>query len=150
MAQTQADINAKQRERRRRDGNSDTRKYERENPKGFLMRVYRNMHSRVTGVQKREAQYYVGLALLSRETFYLWILADPDFLRLWAEWQDAGRPQRLTPSVDRKDVLLGYELFNIRWVAQAQNSGDLTRRNTTTRARGAAWHAARQRIETCA
>ena len=43
----------KQRERRKRTGNATIKKYEK-SPKGFLMRLYRNMQSRVTGVQKQK------------------------------------------------------------------------------------------------
>lgn len=142
-----SDVLTRQRERRRMNNNADTRKYERENPKGFLMRVYRNMKSRVVGVQAREAQYYVGLPLLSKEEFYEWSLADVAFWDLWFTWQHTGRQRRDAPSIDRKDVTLGYVLDNIRWVTQAVNSGNLTRRNTTTRARGEQWHAARTKQE---
>lgn len=61
--------NKHQREKRKREGNIITRRYEK-TPKGFLMRGYRNMQSRVTGVQKKKAHLYLGKELLPRDEFY--------------------------------------------------------------------------------
>jgi hypothetical protein len=44
-------------------------KYEK-TKKGFLMRKYRNMQSRVTGIQKKKAHLYKDLYLLPREQYY--------------------------------------------------------------------------------
>lgn len=68
------------REYRKRTGNRATHKYEK-TVKGFLMRKYRNMQSRVTGVQKLKAHLYRGKDLLSREEFYDWALNSEDFKR---------------------------------------------------------------------
>ena len=99
-------------------------RYERMNPKGFLMRVYRNMWSRVTGVQKREARFYEGLPILPLTVFYCWALGDQSaFWLLWRIWQTSGRDRRLTPSIDRRDATKGYVLSNMQWLTQAENSG---------------------------
>lgn len=137
--------NAWQRAHRLATANKSTFKYERETHSGFLMRAYHNMKARVNGVQKREAQYYQGLALLPKDEFVAWSLADTAFQALWAAWQAANRDRRLTPSVDRKDVTEGYVLSNMQWVTHAVNSGRLTRRDNTTRACGEAWHEARRK-----
>ncbi len=60
-----------QRIRRKKDGNKNTKKYEKTH-KGFLMRLYRNMQSRVTGVQKLKYHLYEGLTILPRKEFYEW------------------------------------------------------------------------------
>jgi hypothetical protein len=100
------------------------RKYERTNPRGFLVRVYRNMWSRVVGIQRREAQFYEGLPILPKTAFYLWALGDDSaFWPLWHKWQTTGRERRLVPSVDRIDAAGGYTIDNIQWLTHAQNSG---------------------------
>lgn len=96
------------------------------------MRVYRNMQSRVTAVQKRYARFYLGKSLLSREAFYDWALNSPRFRELYSQWVASAFEIRLAPSVDRIDREIGYELGNIRWVTQAENSAN-TRRTKRTR-----------------
>jgi len=118
--QSKEERNAKQRERRKRDGNALTRKYEK-TQNGFLMRLYRNMQSRVCGVQKLKSHLYEGKDLLPRQEFYDWALADQTFLTLWDEWQQSGNERRLTPSVDRVDSDKGYETGNMEWVPFHEN-----------------------------
>ena len=92
-------------------------------PSGFLMRCYRNMLSRVVGIQKREAHYYQGLPLLPKRVFYWWSLADDSqFWPLFRQWVSASYEHRLTPSIDRKDARRGYTLDNMRWITQSENS----------------------------
>src|SRR5437868_1147795 len=62
-----------QRRIRAKINNRYTHKYEK-TPKGFLMRLYRNMQSRVTGVQKKKYHLYEGKELLPRAEFYDWAL----------------------------------------------------------------------------
>lgn len=121
MARTQEEKNAYQREYRNRVANACTWKYEKTKP-GFLMRLYRNMKSRITGVQKRKAYLYVGKALLPKSEFYEWALASPKFHEMFARWIAAGYPRQLTPSVDRKDSDLGYEVPNMQWLTHSENS----------------------------
>lgn len=113
--------NAKQRERRKLNNDSDTKKYEK-TEKGYLMRAYRNMLSRVTGVQHKKAHLYQGLEILSKEDFYKWSLEDSDFLSLFKEYKGSDFETRLAPSVDRKDSTLGYTLDNMRWLPHWKNS----------------------------
>lgn len=102
-------------------------KYERKSKQGFLMRAYRNMQSRVTGVQSRKHHLYAGKELLSREEFYRWSLESLDFHRLFDAWLAAGHPRRICPSVDRKDSSLGYSIGNIRWITFSENCRNIRR-----------------------
>jgi hypothetical protein len=61
--------NARQREYRSKTNNQCTRKYEK-TKSGFIMRMYRNMQSRITGIQWKKRHLYSGKELLSREDFY--------------------------------------------------------------------------------
>lgn len=129
----QAKINAAQKERRKRTSDSDRKKYEK-TPSGFLMRLYRNMKSRVSGVQKLKHHLYAGKELLSKEDFYAWANDHIDFHRLFAIWAKSGHDRRLTPSVDRIDSSKGYTLDNMRWLTHSQNSAITSRTKTATRA----------------
>jgi hypothetical protein len=90
--------------------------------KGFIMRVYRNMQSRVQGVQWRKAHLYAGKSLLSREQFYEWAFTSAEFHELFAAWEFSGYARQYTPSVDRIDSSRGYELENMEWVTHSENS----------------------------
>lgn len=109
------------REYRQRTGNAATKKYER-TPKGKIMRSYRNMQSRIEGVQGHKHHLYAGKELMPREEFYAWSLSDPDFIRLYTEWVESGFDRRLSPSVDRIDASLGYVAGNVRWLTHSENS----------------------------
>lgn len=110
-----------QRERRKQNGNADTRKYEK-TPKGFLMRMYRNMQSRVTGVQHLKAHLYKGKPLLGRQDFYDWATSSPDFEKMFRVWEDSNYDRKLAPTVDRKDSSLGYKINNMQWLTHSENS----------------------------
>ena len=111
----------RQKEYRERTGNAATKKYER-TKKGKLMRNYRNMESRIKGIQWRKAHLYEGKTLISRDEFYDWSMADPEFHRLFDEWVESGYERKLSPSVDRKDSSQGYEIENMEWVTHSENS----------------------------
>lgn len=113
--------NRLQRERRSRNNNKNTKKYEK-TKKGFLMRCYRNMKSRVTGVQKKKKHLYLGKALLDKEIFYDWSLKNESFNNLFSEWELSGYDRKTCPSIDRINSSLGYELDNIRWITHSENS----------------------------
>jgi hypothetical protein len=112
---------AYQREVRKKNGNLYTRRYEK-TKKGFLMRLYRNMQSRVTGIQHKKAHLYKGLSLLDRDTFYEWALNHPDFTQMFDDWVASGHDRKLTPTVDRIDSSNGYVLNNMRWLTHSVNS----------------------------
>lgn len=88
----------------------------------FLTRVYRNMLSRIKGVVKHKAHLYDGLTILSRDQFLEFSKSDPEFNRLFDAWQESGRDQKLVPSPDRMDSSKGYELWNIEWTTNSENS----------------------------
>lgn len=110
-----------QRRHRRLTNNADIHKYEKTVP-GFLMRLYRNMKSRVTGIQRMKAHLYVGKYLLPKEEFYAWAMRSARFRELFVSWKESGYDRKLTPTVDRIDSALGYSLANMEWVTHSENS----------------------------
>jgi hypothetical protein len=120
MMKTREEKNAYQRERRKLTANQSTVKYEK-TKNGFLMRLYRNMQSRVNGIQKTKYHLYAGKYLLPRDEFYEWAKPNTEFNRLFDEWEKSGYERRLTPSVDRINSKLGYETSNMEWVPFHEN-----------------------------
>jgi hypothetical protein len=114
-------LNEIQRIKRKENGNEITRRYEK-TPKGFLMREYRNMQSRVTGIQKQKTHLYLGLPLLDRESFYQWGYNQHEFHILFEAWKENHYDRKLTPTVDRIDSNKGYALGNMEWVTHSENS----------------------------
>ena len=114
-------LNEYQREKRKLNGNLYTRTYEK-TINGFLMRMYRNMKSRVSGIQQKKAHLYSGKYILPREEFYKWAKPNKEFLNLFYAWEKSGYNRRLTPTVDRIDPSRGYELKNMEWVTHSLNS----------------------------
>jgi len=112
--------NKKQREKRALNGNCHTKKYEKTN-KGFLVRTYRNMLSRVTGVTKNKNHLYLGLEILDKDYFYLWSLSNFDFNYLFTKWVESDYKRTLTPSIDRIDSKKGYTIDNVRWITFSEN-----------------------------
>lgn len=110
-----------QKKYRQKTNNMATKKYEK-TKNGFLMRVYRNMKSRIVGVQKLKHHLYSGKYLLEKEEFYQWAKSNSKFFILFAEWQSSGFDRKLTPSVDRIDSSKGYFLGNMEWVTHSENS----------------------------
>jgi hypothetical protein len=98
---------------------------------GYLMRKYRNMQSRITGVQKSKFHLYKGLELLSREDFYNWAYNHAEFLKLFVKWRNSGYDRKLAPSVNRIDSSRGYVLANMEWITHSENSrlGSINRNN---------------------
>jgi len=86
------------------------------------MRVYRNMLSRVRGIQPRNRELYVGFPILPKEQFYDWALSDSQFVQLFSVWEASRFDRRLTPSIDRINPDRGYESDNIRWLTHSENS----------------------------
>lgn len=116
-----------QKKYRQDNGNSSTKSYEK-TPKGYIMRTYRNMLSRVSGVQEQKNHLYLGLPILDKEDFYVWALASDIFEDLFGTYKHSGWDLRFAPSIDRKDPTKGYVLDNMRWLPQCVNSA-LTRRH---------------------
>jgi len=89
---------------------------------GYLMRKYRNMKSRITGIQKKKYHLYEGLEILPVEEFYMWSLSHPDYECLFNKYKESGFEQKLAPSVDRIDSKKGYVMGNMRWITHSENS----------------------------
>lgn len=106
---------------KRKSKSLSNKKYEK-TKNGFLVRLYCNMKGRVNGTQKHKFHLYAGCKILGKEKFYKWANESLEFHRLFKEWEDAGYPMKLTPSVDRKNPFYGYELFNMEWVTHSINS----------------------------
>ena len=114
--------NEKQRIRRKANDNAITRKYEK-TKKGFLMRLYRNIQSRITGVQKAKFHLYKDKGIdLDRDEFYEKYLNDQMFNMLFDIWQANEYARKLTPSLDRMDSSRGYTFDNLEWVTHSENS----------------------------
>ena len=104
------------------NGDSHTKSYEK-TPRGYLVRTYRNMSSRVTGILKHKQHLYEGLSILGKDAFYEWSLSkDSGFIELLDSYAASGYDMKLAPSIDRKDSTLGYEASNIRWITHSENS----------------------------
>ena len=93
---------------------------------GFLMRVYRNMKTRVNGNHKK-SHLYLNKELLNKETFYNWSLENNDFHNLFIVWENSEYKRVLTPSIDRIDSDYGYNLANMRWVTFSENCRNVKR-----------------------
>ena len=101
--------------------NAPTKKYEK-TPKGFLVRKYRNMLSRIVGVQKTKYHLYRNKYILPKEDFYKWALGGDAFWILYKVWISQNYSRKLTPTVDRIDPRRGYELPNMEWITHSENS----------------------------
>lgn len=119
--QTREERNANQRAYRQANGNACTLRYE-HTEHGKLMRCYRNMKSRIEGVQWMKAHLYAGKSLLPKDEFYAWAMQSNAFHRLYRQWVESGYDRKLAPSVDRIDSTRGYELGNMEWVTHSENS----------------------------
>jgi len=110
-----------QRNHRAKTNSIHTKKYEK-TTSGFLMRLYRNMQSRITGVQKQKYHLYEGKFLLSRQEFYDWAKNSSKFYELFESYKNANWDRKLAPSVDRVDSSKGYLIENMEWVTHSENS----------------------------
>jgi hypothetical protein len=117
---TRQEKNEKQREYRIRTNNSCTRNYEK-TKSGFLVRMYRNMKSRITGVQWKKKHLYSNKELISKEQFYEWANNNNDFHVLFSNWEASKYNRKLAPSIDRIDSDSGYTIENIRFVTFSEN-----------------------------
>jgi hypothetical protein len=128
---TQEERNKNQREKRKSSGNKHTKTYEK-TQSGFLMRMYRNMKSRVEGVQHKKAHLYKGKELFDKETFYEWANCSPMFRVLFRQYEESGYLMKNAPTVDRIDSSKGYVFGNVEWVTHSVNSSRSSRKNENT------------------
>jgi hypothetical protein len=134
---TKEERNKKQREKRAANGNAHTKKYEK-TINGFLMRLYRNMQSRVEGIQKQKYHLYKDKELIDRQSFYVWAKTNARFYYLFIIWEESGYNRKLAPSVDRIDSSKGYTIDNMEWVTHSENSrrGSINAHRSRTRRTG--------------
>lgn len=120
-----------QRVYRKNNKNISTKIYEK-TERGFIMRLYRNMKSRIEGVQKGKFHLYSGKELLDKHTFYKWAINNEKFIKLFRSYKESGFPMRLAPSVDRKNSSIGYVLENMEFVTHSENSrrGSISHKNS--------------------
>jgi len=88
--------------------------------KGFLVRCYRNMKSRVSGIVKKGN--YKGLEILEKNSFYDFSINDSCFNDLFVKWVKSDYDRKKVPSIDRIDSSKGYVIGNIRWLTLSENS----------------------------
>ncbi len=105
--------------------NHDTREYDkrrhRTNPKRFLQHKYIMIRQRCTHPGK--SRHYYGLEFMSKEEWQEWCEQSyGTFISLYRNWQEAGCPRRLAPSIDRIDNNKGYVKGNLQWLTQVANS----------------------------
>lgn len=105
---------------RKKTCNRDTKLYEK-TKKGFLVRVYRNMLSRVRGVVHLKNHLYLGKSILEKETFYNWSLQNSSFHTLFEDWEKHDFMLKKTPSINRINSDIGYELDNLEWISFSEN-----------------------------
>ena len=113
--------NRLQREYRALNHSMCTKKYEK-TISGFLMRMYRNMKSRIVGVQRAKYHLYKGKYLLPRKQFYRFALKNMQFLQLYTTYINSHYQQKLAPSINRIDSSKGYSLDNMEFITQSENS----------------------------
>lgn len=89
---------------------------------GYLVRTYRNMLSRVSGVLKKKAHLYKGKEILSKQDFYDWSLQNKSFHLLFENYLCNNYNMKLSPSIDRIDSSKGYIIDNMRWITHSENS----------------------------
>lgn len=88
---------------------------------GFLVRLYRNMKSRIEGIQKIKRHLYSDKEILGKSEFYSWAKSCQEFHYLYDNWKESNYSRKLTPSVDRINSSKGYTLDNMEWVTFSEN-----------------------------
>lgn len=86
------------------------------------MRKYRNMLSRIKGIQKTKIHLYQDKQILSKNDFYVWAKSNSNFMKLWQNYMKFGRKMGLAPSIERINPKLGYVLENMEWITHSENS----------------------------
>jgi hypothetical protein len=119
-----------QKKYREKCNNSSTKKYEK-TKSGFVMRAYRNMQSRIKGIQAKKYHLYFGKSILAKEKFYEWCQYDEQFHILFDNWQRKNYDRKLTPSIDRIDSSKGYIIGNMQWITHSENSRKTSRNKCT-------------------
>jgi hypothetical protein len=101
----------------------EARSKDRLNKRLRLTHTYIRMKQRVGGkVYPLAVKIYAGLSLLPQEEFMSWATANKDFHRLFDAWVASGFIRRLSPSIDRIDPSIGYQISNMQWLTSSDNA----------------------------
>lgn len=90
--------------------------------RGFLDQKYTAMSRRVRGKDRNCAHLMTGLPILPRKDFIVWAYAQENLVGLFTAYRNSGWDFKLCPVIDRLDEKRGYELGNIRFITQSENS----------------------------
>lgn len=104
--------------------------------RGYLVLKYAGIVDRCTNPRCRNAHIYYGLTYPKKEVFYEWAMASKEFHSLFRKYARSGYQRRLSPSVDRIDDSLGYDLTNIQWLPNYLNAAKGTQRRWDRYRRG--------------
>jgi len=104
-----------------------TKRYEK-TKKGFLVRMYRNMTSRINGIQTKNYHLYQNKEILGKEEFYNWALNNNKFHELFNQWEANYYSRKITPSIDRIDANFGYIIGNIQFLTLSENCSKTSRK----------------------
>lgn len=88
---------------------------------GLLRQRYHDMVKRAEG-RDPKAVSAAGKPIISKDEFISWAMNNIDFHCQFRKWEESNYQLREAPSIDRIDPRFGYELFNIQFVSQSENS----------------------------
>lgn len=105
---------------RNRDARESDLKRYRNNIQRYLDSRYSSLKTRCNG--KGHASYN-GRKLLTKDEWNEWTKQQmPRFMELYKAWRNKGFKRKFAPSVDRIDNNKGYEIDNMQWITQSENS----------------------------
>lgn len=100
-------------------------RYYRGNPRAYLLKCHRGFRARAAGQPaggRGESRPWLGLDVLDRDEYVAWALRNPEFIRLWKQWQDNGCHTSYSPCNHRIDRARGYATDNIRFMTKSEKS----------------------------
>jgi hypothetical protein len=100
----------------------ELRRLRREDPFYRAKTTYWSIRRRIEGRSEHDRPYYEGLPCVTKEEFLTWAMANPDYHRLFKEWQASGYDFPLAPSIDRINPAFGYEIWNMQFVTHQENA----------------------------
>ena len=87
---------------------------------------YHSMWRRVNGLDKHTRS--VGKGIISKSDFLTWCNKNKNtFMKLYKRWEKSGYKRKFAPSIDRINNNLGYEIDNMQWLTQSQNTKKFTK-----------------------
>lgn len=90
----------------------------------FLSDLFSKMKLRTTSKsQGINYKYYYGKELPNKIEFINKFIKDETFLKLHKNWLDNNCEYKLTPSIDRIDKNLDYQLNNLQFLTHSKNAG---------------------------